>query len=138
MHYHRPSQMLWAVATCASLLTCATWGGCSGNKDRAQRCSQAVRHVMAIGRPAEIPPDFQDEFRRIEKGSLDECNREGLSEEQLTCILNVKTPADLARLRTCPAIGERLPTWIHVPAPSDLPSSLRLDAGTQGAPNAPQ
>ena len=116
------------AAVCACLLAGAASLDCHGD-DRDNRYSRAVPHLMAIGRPSEIPEEFEKDYRKVEQGSLQRCNEEGLSEPQLDCILRVKTMEDLARLRACPAIAGRVPTWIHVPAPEDLPPSLQLDAG---------
>lgn len=52
---------------------------------------------------------------KIEKKSLEICWEEGLSSDQLRCILHVRSAEDLRQLRQCPAIAEKTPSWLIFP-----------------------
>ena len=122
-----------AAASCA-LMVVGTLHGCGD--DREKRCSRAVAHLVPIIAfdLSEIPEEVREKTKainqQVEREALQACNREGLSEQQLACVLRVRTGEDFARIRTCPAIAERVPSWINVPAPEFLPQSIRLDAGS--------
>lgn len=81
-------------------------------------CSKVVAH-MANG-PTGLPdskPSAQEQevIDLVVKQTVDQCRKEGLSQEQADCILAAKTMQDRLLLIECPAIKAKKPEWLRVP-----------------------
>jgi len=111
--------------------------GCSPSPER-RRCQQAVPHVirMAAGN-GPISDGERAVIAAAEKASIERCSAEGLSEDQLRCILAVGSPDELlTKLPSCPAIVAKRPSWLTVPPHPlpPLPSTTTTGSGSSSAP----
>ncbi len=100
------------VVTAAEVVACR-----SGTRSN---CEVAVHHVMqtlASATPAGSEPkaDEQAVIDQVEAQSIVQCTKEGLSDEQLACILAIKTSRDLATSSACAAIKAKHPGWLLTP-----------------------
>mgnify|MGYP003377052147 CR=1 FL=1 len=90
----------------------------AGCGDKADLCSQAVRHMIdpSMG-PAGSKPGKEEQqiIDVVVKITLDQCRKEGLSRGQADCILAAKTLDQRLRLIECPAIKASKPTWLQIP-----------------------
>lgn len=80
--------------------------------------------MMPLVSPAQIPKELEADYRRVREGSLETCRREGLSQAQLDCILEIKNGEDLLRLLECPPIAQHQPSWL-VLTPPELVDQLK-------------
>lgn len=90
-------------------------GGCKS--ELAKRCEAAARHAVApfpVPKGGERKEDEQRIIDLVIKTSIDSCLKEGLSQEQADCILNVHTMDQLMALGECPAIVAKQPSWLRV------------------------
>lgn len=90
----------------------------AGCGDKADLCSQAVRHMIdpSMG-PADSKPSKEEQqiIDVVAKLTLDQCRKEGLSRAQADCILAAKTLDQRLHLIECPAIKANKPTWLQIP-----------------------
>ena len=80
------------------------------------RCQKAVAHMMRL--LTEGAPPSEGERKMMEGiaiATLAQCEVEGLSEEQLRCILSAETPQASLELGKCPAIAAKQPGWLRLP-----------------------
>jgi hypothetical protein len=91
-----------------------------GCDKKASKCEQAVRHVTFALIPADAESQPGEGERRImeiaTRMAMVKCESEGLSDAQAACILGVKTLDELLALGECPAIREKKPSWLILPA----------------------
>lgn len=96
------------------------WVAC-GNRADNDRCDRAVGHIAQItsgasaggaGAPSAEEQAIIDAVIDMSKVT---CRREGLSQAQADCILAVGDVQAMLRLRQCPAIGARRPSWLALP-----------------------
>ena len=91
--------------------------GCSGKS----RCERGVHQVLTLTthpdpKGSSVPgADEQAVIDQIESMTIGACEKEGLDQAQLDCILAMQTWRDLETLSKCPAIAARRPTWILAP-----------------------
>jgi hypothetical protein len=89
--------------------------GCSGKS----RCERGVHKVLEITTQApkgsEPKADEREVIDQIETMTIGACEKEGLDEAQLDCILKMQTQHDLETLSTCPAIAAKHPSWVLAP-----------------------
>ena len=83
-------------------------------------CELAVHHVLqtlasATLAGSEPKADEQAVIDQVEAQSVVQCTKEGLSDEQLACILAIKTSRDLATSSDCAAIKAKHPGWLLTP-----------------------
>jgi hypothetical protein len=76
------------------------------------RCESAIGYLSGASRVYEAPGTLL-----TKDATFDKCAEEGLSHEQLRCILDVDSGDAVARLRSCPAIAENPPSWLNLPPP---------------------
>ena len=96
---------------------------CTRSEEAPQRpsaqCEAAVAHVGRIldgAAPAEKA--VGDSVVRV---AVEACQREGLEADQAACILAVGSLDDWYRLRECPAIARRQPSWLVLPPAGATP-----------------
>lgn len=79
-------------------------------------CERAVKHVVTLTLVAGTKPkaDEQAAIDQIEKGTMDQCDSEGLSDAQRDCILAARSLDDRTFLM-CPALVAKPPSWIFAP-----------------------
>ena len=85
--------------------------------DRCQRGVGHVQQLMAAESKAHDMVPSADEQRAIGavgKGMVSLCQSEGLSQEQLDCLLNAKDWDLFKSVGDCPAIRARRPSWLRV------------------------
>jgi hypothetical protein len=96
---------------------------CAACGDRAPPpCERAVRHMVTP--PWVDPPAMSDEERAVVavvyQAALARCQREGLSDAQLDCILSARDREQWLRIGSCPALQARRPSWLIAPPPGAL------------------
>jgi hypothetical protein len=90
--------------------------GCSGKS----RCERGVHQVLTLTTHSDpkgsVPKaDEQEVIDQIESMTISACEKEGLDQAQLDCILAMQTWRDLETLSKCPAIAAKRPTWVLAP-----------------------
>ena len=90
--------------------------GCS-SKSRCERAVHKVIDLSAHSDPKGSSPkaDEQAVIDQLETISIGTCEKEGLDQGQLDCILAMQTWRDLEALSKCPAIAAKRPSWILAP-----------------------
>jgi hypothetical protein len=105
--------VLWALCACA----------CSDSKKPADkgpgRCEQAVAHLMQvvnqIGSDVVTPGPRELALQaEIRKTLTSRCEKDGLSEAQLKCIVSAMRPRDLKSLRNCEPLRKDPAKWLNV------------------------
>ncbi|CAN5247785.1 hypothetical protein BH11MYX1_BH11MYX1_29620 [soil metagenome] len=95
----------------------AVLAACSGKKST---CELAVHHVMStVGHagPPGSEPKAQEQavIDQIEAQTIVQCAKEGLSDEQLACVMAIKGAEELSRSSECAAIKANHPSWLLTP-----------------------
>ena len=107
--------------------------GCSQKQTEA-RCEQGVRHMLAVlqaplANGAQPAPMEKEAMEAAVKTSMESCRSEGLTQEQVDCILAVKDVQGLGTLRSCPAIAAKKPRWLILPPTEEELDALRKQFG---------
>ena len=89
--------------------------GCS----KPTPCEKAVHKVMDVQTRAipgsEPKADEQEVIDQIAKMTIGTCEKEGLDEAQLACLMAMTKPEDLMTVGACPAIAAKHPSWLLAP-----------------------
>ncbi len=91
--------------------------GCS-KSPVAERCDRGVKRVFELtthvggGKPG---ADEQEIINDVQRQAIGTCESEGLTVEQLDCILAMKTFDDMKTVGACPAIKAKHPSWLLAP-----------------------
>lgn len=90
------------------------------------RCQSAIHHITTlIAGFGGAPPSEQEAaiIKVTEQMSVSKCVHEGLSEAQARCVLDTPDALGIEKLRECPAIRDKQPSWLLLPPPgaSDRP-----------------
>lgn len=94
---------------------------CSKTDPTAERCQRGISHVEKLVTAATSSKGkgpSADEQRAIDAAlelSTATCRNEGLSEEQLDCIIAATDMDTFNRLGDCPAIKRHRPGWLILP-----------------------
>ena len=90
--------------------------GCS-SKSRCERAVHKVIELSVHSDPKSSTPkaDEQAVIDQLETISIGTCEKEGLEQGQLDCILAMQTWHDLEALSNCPAIAAKRPSWVLAP-----------------------
>jgi len=93
-----------------------------GSKAKAQDpCTRGVTHVFDLTiaqsakHDAKPSADEQTAINAVKQQSLDACQRDGLTQAQLDCILAATDWDKFLALGACPAIKDKRPTWLLIP-----------------------
>lgn len=90
------------------------FAACSKPPER-ERCERGIRKVMELTVLADAKGMGADEravIDQIERQSITVCIDEGLSTEQLDCLLAMKSLEDFQTVTACPAIAAKHPSWL--------------------------
>ncbi len=90
------------------------------DSDVPEECEQAVEHVISfvVGPSDVVSEGEQAAIEQVRSISMQTCASEGLSDEQLECILDAETMDEFMALGECEALRESPPSWLQVPYPA--------------------
>jgi len=98
-----------------TLLVLLAVAGCSKSP-----CERAVHEVFELQLRATPPgsepkADEQAVIDQVERMTIGQCEKEGLSDAALACIMKMTSFDDMKTLKDCPGFNDHRPTWVIAP-----------------------
>lgn len=96
------------------LVVLIVFAACSKPAER-ERCERGIRKVLeltVLAGAKQMDADERAAIDQVERQSVNVCIDEGLSTEQLECLLAMKSLEDFQAVTTCPAIKAKHPSWL--------------------------